>query len=107
MFSTVMSSCVIGMDSNLVYVEADVSNGMPIFEMVGYLSSEVKEAKERVRAAIRNTGITMPPKRITVNLSPADLRKSGSLFDLAIAGALLAALEIIDAKNIENTLLVG
>lgn len=107
MFSTVMSSCVIGMDSNLVYVEADVSNGMPIFEMVGYLSSEVKEAKERVRAAIRNTGITMPPKRITVNLSPADLRKSGSLFDLAIAGALLAALEIIDAKNIENTLIVG
>lgn len=107
MFSTVMSSCVVGMNSNLVYVEADVSNGMPIFEMVGYLSSEVKEAKERVRAAIRNTGINMPPKRITVNLSPADLKKSGSLFDLPIAAALLAALEIIDVKNLEHTLMVG
>jgi magnesium chelatase family protein len=90
-----------------VYVEADVSNGMPVFEMVGYLSSEVREAKERVRAAIRNTGINMPPKRITVNLSPADLRKSGSLFDLPIASALLASLEIIDVKNLEHTLIVG
>lgn len=107
MFSTVMSSCVIGMDSKLVYVEADVSNGMPSFEMVGYLSSEVREAKERVRAAIRNTGITLPPKRITVNLSPADLRKSGSLFDLPIAAALLAALDLIDHKNLESVMIVG
>lgn len=107
MFSTVLSSCVIGMDSKLVYVEADVSNGMPIFEMVGYLSSEVKEAKERVRAAIRNTGINMPPKKITVNLSPADLRKSGSLFDLPIAAALLAAMELIDANHCKDTLIVG
>ncbi|WP_099468886.1 YifB family Mg chelatase-like AAA ATPase [Konateibacter massiliensis] len=107
MFSTVMSACVTGMESNLVYVEADVSNGMPQFEMVGYLSGEVKEAKERVRAAIRNTGIQMPPKRITINLSPADLRKSGSLFDLAIAGALLAALGVIDGGNLENILIVG
>lgn len=107
MFSSVLSACITGIDSNFVYVEADVGNGMPIFEMVGYLSSEVKEAKERVRAAVRNSGIDMPPKRITVNLSPADLRKSGSLFDLPIAAALLAALEIIDQKNLENTLIVG
>lgn len=107
MFSTVFSACVTGIDSNLVCVEADVSNGMPIFEMVGYLSSEVKEAKERVRAAIRNTGINMPPKRITVNLSPADLRKAGSLFDLPIAAALLASLGIIDKENLRNTLIVG
>jgi magnesium chelatase family protein len=107
MFSTVMSACITGIDSNLVYVEADVSNGMPMFEMVGYLSGEVKEAKERVRAAVRNSGIQMPPKRITVNLSPADLRKAGSLFDLPIAAALLAALEIIDKNNLEHTLIVG
>lgn len=107
MFSTVYSACVTGIDSNLVCVEADVSNGMPIFEMVGYLSSEVKEAKERVRAAIRNTGIDMPPKRITVNLSPADLRKAGSLFDLPIAAALLASLGMIDKENLKNTLIVG
>lgn len=107
MFSTVMSSCIIGLDSKLVYVEADVSNGLPTFEMVGYLSSEVKEAKERVRAAMRNSGINMPPKKITVNLSPADLRKSGSMFDLPIACALLAAFELIDIKMLENTLIVG
>jgi magnesium chelatase family protein len=107
MFSTVFSACVTGIDSNLVCVEADVSNGMPVFEMVGYLSSEVKEAKERVRAALRNTGIDMPPKRITVNLSPADLRKAGSLFDLPIAAALLASLGIIDKEYLTNTLIVG
>ncbi|PXV93494.1 magnesium chelatase family protein [Lachnotalea glycerini] len=107
MFSTVLSACITGIDSNLVCVEADVSNGMPMFEMVGYLSGEVKEAKERVRAAIRNSGISMPPKRITVNLSPADLRKAGSLFDLPIAAALLAALDIIDKENLKETLIVG
>lgn len=107
MFSTVFSACVTGIDSNLVCVEADVSNGMPIFEMVGYLSSEVKEAKERVRAAVRNTGINMPPKRITVNLSPADLRKAGSLFDLPIAAALLASLGVLDKATLQNTLIVG
>jgi magnesium chelatase family protein len=107
MFSTVFSACVTGLDSNLVCVEADVSNGMPVFEMVGYLSSEVKEAKERVRAAVRNTGINMPPKRITVNLSPADLKKAGSLFDLPIAAALLASLGVIDKGTLQNTLIVG
>ncbi|MFA9375347.1 MAG: YifB family Mg chelatase-like AAA ATPase [Lachnotalea sp.] len=107
MFSTVFSACVTGIDSNLVCVEADVSNGMPVFEMVGYLSSEVKEAKERVRAAVRNTGISMPPKRITINLSPADLRKAGSLFDLPIAAALLASLGIIDKEGLKNSLIVG
>ena len=75
----------------MVSVEADVSNGLPGMMMVGFLSSEVREAQERVRSAIRNSGIYLQPKKITVNLSPADLRKGGSGFDLPIAVALLAA----------------
>ena len=59
-------------------VEADVSDGMPQFTMVGYVSAQVKEAQDRVRTALKNMGISLPPKRITINLSPADVRKEGS-----------------------------
>lgn len=79
MYSKVISGIVKGINGVLVYVEADMSNGLPIFEMVGYLSSELKEAKERVRTALKNQGYTIPSKKITVNLLPADLRKDGSL----------------------------
>ena len=72
-----------------VQVEVDISMGMPVFDMVGYLSSEVREAKERVRTALHNCGILLPAKRITVNLSPANIRKTGTGFDLPIAVALL------------------
>ena len=72
-------------------VEADVCDGMPSFEMVGVLSSEVKEAKERVKAALRNSGIKLAPKKITVSLYPADIRKTGTGFDLPIALAVLSA----------------
>ena len=64
-----------------VQVEADVSDGMPQFTMVGYVSAQVKEAQDRVRTALKNMGISLPPKRITINLSPADVRKEGSRFD--------------------------
>ena len=77
MFSTVMSAVIYGVESRLVRVEADVSDGLPMFTMVGYLSSQVKEAQERVRTSIRNAGIRIVPKRITVNLAPADLKKNG------------------------------
>ena len=91
MYSIVSTASVSGIESILVQVEADVCDGMPVFEMVGELSTEVRESKERIRAAIRNTGIRLAPKRITVNLYPADLRKSGTGFDLPIALAVLAA----------------
>lgn len=107
MFSTIITATVNGIDSERIEVEADVSNGMPMFDMVGYLSSEVREAKERVRVAIKNTGINMPPKRITVNLSPADKRKSGAMFDLPIAVALLTSLGVINKKNIEGSMVIG
>lgn len=107
MYNYVLSASLQGIDAKLVCVEADISNGMPIFEMVGYLAGEVKEAKERVRAALRNSDILLPPKRITVNLSPADIRKSGSVYDLPVAAALLSAVGIIPRESVENTLLIG
>ena len=83
----------------VISVETDVSDGLPSFEMVGLLNSEVKEAKERVRSAVKNTGYLLPPKRITVNLSPADIRKEGSSFDLPIAVGILNSLGLISDSN--------
>ena len=77
-FSVVLSAGIRGMHVELVHVEADISNGLPVFHMVGYLSSEVKEAAERVRTAIRNADIVLPAKKIMVNLAPAPRRKKGA-----------------------------
>lgn len=106
-YNTVVSACLQGLKVEMVYVEADVSSGLPMFHMVGYLSSEVREASERVRTAIRNTDIQIPPKKIMVNLAPATLRKRGSSFDLPIAIAVLAALGIVPANSLKNVLIIG
>ena len=84
-FYKVHSATILGLKVEFVQVEADAGNGLPMFHMVGYLSSEVKEAAERVRTAMRNAGYTMPAKKIVINLSPACVRKKGSVFDLPIA----------------------
>lgn len=91
-FCSVLSAAVIGLRVEFIHVEADVSNGLPVFHMVGYLSSEVKEAAERVRTAIRNSGVSFPAKRTIVNLAPANVRKRGASFDLPIAVAVMIAL---------------
>ena len=107
MYSIVNTATIYGIDSKLISVEADISEGMPIFEMVGYLSSEVKEAKERVRAALKNAGYALPIKRITVNLSPASIRKTGAGFDLPIAVAILSAIGVIDCPRLDEICLCG
>lgn len=107
MYGNVLSCTLKGMDTIFVQVEADVSDGLPCFEMVGFLASEVKEAKERVRTALKNLGIKLPPKRITVNLSPADIRKKGVFFDLPIAAAVLAALGYISQEALTKVLIIG
>ena len=84
MFSSVLSAAILGMEILPVRVEADVSDGLPSFSMVGYVSSQVKEAQDRVRTALRNSKIALPPKKITVNLAPADVRKEGAGFDLSL-----------------------
>ena len=107
MYSIVNTATVFGIDSKIISVEADISDGMPMFDMVGYLSSEVKEAKERVRAALKNEGYALPVKRITVNLSPASIRKTGASFDLPIAIAVLSAIGIVESNRLGNICLLG
>lgn len=107
MFSTVMSASVFGVESRPVNVEADITDGLPSFTMVGFLSAQVKEAQERVRTALKNSGLRMEPKRITVNLSPADVKKSGTGFDLAIAVVIAAAYGKISSERLEGILFAG
>ncbi len=96
-----------GVDARMVEVQCALSPGLPSFSIVGLPDKAVSEARERVRAAIAAMSIALPSKRITVNLSPADLPKEGSHFDLPIALALLAALEIIPKHEVERTLALG
>lgn len=78
MYSVIKTAVVCGFESLPVQVETDVSDGMPSFDMVGFLTSEVKEARERVRTALKNADFVWPAKKITINLTPADVRKSGT-----------------------------
>jgi magnesium chelatase family protein len=90
-----------------VTVEADISTGMPLLELVGFLSPEVREAKERVRTALHNSGVTLPAKRITVNLSPGNVKKTGTGFDLPITAALLAAMGLVGEQTAGRFLFAG
>lgn len=107
MFSTILSGTIIGMESRLVDVEVDLSSGLPCFVMVGKLGAEVRESGERVRTALKNAGITIPPMHISVNLSPAGLRKEGTGFDLPIAVGVLAALGRLPAGCAKDMLVLG
>lgn len=107
MFSQTYTGMAYGVEGTLIQVEADVGEGLPIFDMVGFLGTGVKEAKERVKIALKNSGYRVPPKRITVNLSPADLPKEGSYFDLAIAIAILISIQKIPQKKVEHMMFIG
>jgi len=91
MFAAVFGMSVIGLQAHLIRVEVDVANGLPSFDIVGLPNTAVREARDRVRSAIRNSGFQFPLQRVTVNLAPADLRKEGSGLDLPIALGILAA----------------
>ena len=108
MLAMARSCAVVGLEGALVEVEVDLANGMAAFMIVGLPDAAVNEAKERVRAAIRNSGCLFPFKRITVNLAPADLRKEGPVYDLPIAiGILLASEQINPQAQIEESLFLG
>jgi len=107
LLARVYSCTIIGLDPYLVEVEVDVGGGLPYLEIVGLPDTTVKESKERVRTAIKNSGFEFPPRRIIVNLAPADIRKEGPGFDLAIAVGILAATGQLITKNIERYVLVG
>ena len=107
MFKRVFSACILGVEAHIIEVEVDLSDGLPGFEMVGTLTQEVKEARERVKTALRNLGFSLPAKKVTVNLSPANVRKEGCGFDLPIAVAVLAALGYVNDEELERTVFAG
>lgn len=107
MYRKVLSATMIGLECEMIHVEADVSDGMPMFDMVGFLGCEVREARERVHTALRNSSMALPPKRITINLSPADVKKEGAAFDLPIAIGILSALELVPQEALSQTLIIG
>lgn len=107
MFAKLLSASVLGIDGFLVDVEVDISNGLPAFEIVGLPDSSVREARERVRVAIKNSEANFPLQRITINLAPADIRKEGAVFDLAIAIGILGASNQIPLSKAKKMMLIG
>src|SRR5919106_126932 len=101
------TAAVFGIEACQVQVEVDVSFGLPAFNMVGLPDASVRESRDRVRSAIKNSGFEFPPHRITVNLAPADLRKAGSSFDLPIALGLLATSGRLARRAIDDTVVLG
>src|SRR5580765_2709548 len=107
MLACLRTAAVFGVEASAVHVEVDVSTGFPSFTMVGLPDASVRESRDRVKSAIRNSGFDFPPRRVTVNLAPADVRKAGAAFDLPIALGILAATGIVTARAITDALLVG
>ena len=107
MLSKINSMALLGLDGYLIEVQVDVSNGMPCWEMVGLPDTSVKEAKERVKTAIKNSGYEMLSKRIVINLAPADTKKEGSIFDLPIAIGILKDLGEIKNDKLDEIAFVG
>src|SRR6476660_1829764 len=101
------TAAVFGVDASPVNVEVDVSFGFPSFTMVGLPDASVRESRDRVKSAIRNSGFEFPPHRVTVNLAPADLRKAGAAFDLPIALGILAAQGNVERREIGDILILG
>ncbi len=107
MIATAHSMALAGLDARLVRVEVDASHSIPSFELVGLAEAAVRESRVRVRSALAGLGVDLSESRIVVNLAPADLRKAGAGFDLAIAAAVLAALGHLDARLLSGSLLLG
>lgn len=107
MLSIVKSMSLHGLEGYLVEVQVDVSGGLPAYDIVGLPDISVKESKERVKVAIKNSGIDLKSRKVLINLAPADTKKEGTLYDLPIAVATLIANEIIKTEGLENTIVIG
>ena len=107
MLAKILSSAVIGINAYVVEVEIDISHGLPSFSTVGLPEGAVRESKERVKAAIKNSGYHFPSDRITVNLAPADIKKEGSAFDLPMAIGMLAATGLIPSESCADNIILG
>lgn len=107
MYSKINTCVLQGLNGNIVEVEADLSRGLPVFNIVGLPDTSIKESKERVRAAIKNSGYEFPLSRITINLAPANLKKEGSQIDLAIAIGILKSSGVVLEGDLDNTIFIG
>ena len=107
MLSIVKSMSLQGLDGILINVEVDISAGMPSWEVVGLPDASIRESKERVRTAIKNCGYEVLSRRYIINLSPANLKKEGSMLDLAIAVGILRSMDIITETNLKETIIIG
>ena len=107
MYGKLFSACLHGINGVMVEVETDLSNGLPMVAIIGLPDSAIRESIERVRSAIKNCGFTFPNQRVTINLAPADLRKEGSAFDLAIAMGILTTSDQIMLPDQDQILLIG
>src|SRR5687767_6636780 len=107
MLAAVRSAAVLGIEAFDVTVEVDCTRGLPHWTIVGMAANSVKESRERVTAALANAGIDLPPRRVTVNLAPADVAKTGTAFDLPIAVAVLVAFGIVSEEHIRDTVFLG
>ena len=107
MLAKVTSAALVGLDAHLVDVEVDIAGGLPQFSVVGLPDATVKESRDRVRSALKNSGFHFPAKRITVNLAPAGIKKEGSGLDLAIAVGILVAEEVIAPEMLNRRVLIG
>ncbi len=107
MLARVKSGALLGVDAYIVEVEVDLAPGLPAFTTVGLPETAVKESKDRVRAAVKNSGYKFPGNRVTINLAPADIRKEGTGFDLPVAVGILAAQGLLPPAAAEAYLLYG
>ena len=107
MLAKVLSAALVGIDAHLIDVEVDIAGGLPQFSVVGLPDATVRESRDRVRSALKNTGFHFPAKKITVNLAPAGIKKEGSGLDLAIALGILVAEEVIAPQSILGRVCVG
>src|SRR3954454_24251033 len=107
MLASLRTAAVFGVDACPVHVEVDVGFVFPSFTMVGLPDASVRESRDRVRSAIRNCGFDFPSERVTVNLAPADVRKAGSAFDLPVALGVLAAMGLVERRQVPDLLVIG
>lgn len=107
MLAKVLSYGLVGLDAYPIEIEVDVSRGLPAVTLVGLADTVIRESRERVKSAIKNSGFSWPAERITINLAPSDIRKEGASFDLAIALGILAAGEQVNSNNLKNYFFMG
>ncbi|MEG0970986.1 MAG: magnesium chelatase domain-containing protein, partial [Acidaminococcaceae bacterium] len=107
MYARTYGETTCGVNGEQIIVEVDIANGLPAFEIVGLPDTAIKESRERVRAALKNSGFRFPTTRITVNLAPADLKKDGSGLDVPIAIGILCSSGQLAAEEIEERIFVG